>query len=83
MRNQPHLHNKSIVSQGLPALRSALWKDAGIGSFANQFEWFGPMGPFVRCDDGVPSLVLGKSSDETASGQSISLKASSLRSLLQ
>jgi hypothetical protein len=75
MRNQPHLHDKSIVSQGLTAWCSALWKHAGvIGSLANQFESDWPMGPFVRGPYGVQSLVFGEGAYETVSDQSVSLK---------
>jgi len=75
MRNQPHLRDKSIVSQGRTVSCSALWKHAGaLGSFANQFESDWPMGPFVLGHCGVQSLVFGKGSYETASDQSVSLK---------
>jgi hypothetical protein len=75
MRNQPHLREKSIVSQGRTALCSALWKHARvIRSFAKQFESEGTMGPFARCHFGVQILVRGKGPYETVPDQPVSLK---------
>jgi hypothetical protein len=75
MRNQAHLRDKSIVSQGRTVSCLALWKHAGaLGSFANQFESDWLMGPFVLGHCGVQSLVFGKGSYETVSDQSVSLK---------